>query len=131
MPMRSANARDRIEHELTDAKIRLSVALTSAVQRLVPMGKRKKENAMPEQPEQPNRPVDPPPAPPGPPEPPAPPGPPEPPAPPGPPETLPNLEANDGEPSTTTGVVKGLLGVMLLVAGWVAWRKRPGPNETA
>ena len=86
---------------------------------------------MPEQPEQPNRPVDPPPGPPGPPEPPGPPGPPEPPGPPGPPETLPNLEVNDGEPSTTTGVVKGLLGVMLLVAGWAAWRKRPGPNETA
>jgi threonine/homoserine/homoserine lactone efflux protein len=44
---------------------------------------------------------------------------------------LPGLEASGGEPSTTSGVVKGLLGVLLLVAGWGAWRKRPGLNETA
>ncbi|GMQ94142.1 MAG: GAP family protein [Acidimicrobiia bacterium] len=44
---------------------------------------------------------------------------------------IPGLQASNGEPSTTTGVIKGLLGVLLLVVGWVAWRKRPGPNETA
>ncbi len=44
---------------------------------------------------------------------------------------IPGLEASGGEPSTTSGVVKGLLGVLLLVAGWGAWRKRPGTNETA
>ncbi len=44
---------------------------------------------------------------------------------------IPGLEASNGEPSTTTGVVKGVLGVLLLVAGWGAWRKRPGPAETA
>jgi len=44
---------------------------------------------------------------------------------------IPGLEASGGEPSTTSGVVKGLLGVLLLVAGWAAWRKRPGTNETA
>jgi len=44
---------------------------------------------------------------------------------------IPGLEASNGEPSTTTGVIKGVLGVLLLVAGWAAWRKRPGPGETA
>ena len=44
---------------------------------------------------------------------------------------IPGLEVDGGEPSTTTGVVKGLLGVLLLVAGWAAWRKRPGSGETA
>ncbi len=44
---------------------------------------------------------------------------------------VPGLEASNGEPSTTTGVVKGVLGVLLLAAGWAAWRKRPGPAETA
>ena len=44
---------------------------------------------------------------------------------------IPGLEVDGGEPSTTTGVVKGLLGVLLLVAGWAAWRKRPASNETA
>lgn len=44
---------------------------------------------------------------------------------------IPGLEVDSGDPSTTTGVVKGLLGVLLLVAGWAAWRKRPGPSETA
>lgn len=44
---------------------------------------------------------------------------------------MPGLEASNGEPSTTTGVVKGLLGVLLLVAGLGAWRKRPGPQEVA
>jgi threonine/homoserine/homoserine lactone efflux protein len=44
---------------------------------------------------------------------------------------IPGLEATDGEPSTTSGVVKGLLGLLLLVAGWGAWRKRPAPAELA
>jgi threonine/homoserine/homoserine lactone efflux protein len=44
---------------------------------------------------------------------------------------IPGLEATDGEPSTTSGVVKGVLGLLLLVAGWGAWRKRPGPAELA
>ncbi|MEA1901999.1 MAG: GAP family protein [Actinomycetota bacterium] len=44
---------------------------------------------------------------------------------------VPGLETSGGEPTTTSGVVKGVLGVLLLVAGWGAWRKRPGPNETA
>jgi len=37
----------------------------------------------------------------------------------------------EGEPSTTSGVIKLVLGVLLLVAGWAAWRKRPEPGETA
>lgn len=44
---------------------------------------------------------------------------------------IPGLEVDGGDPSATTGVVKGLLGVLLIGAGWGAWRKRPGPNETA
>jgi len=44
---------------------------------------------------------------------------------------IPGLEASGGEPTTTSGVVKGVLGLLLLVAGWGAWRKRPGPDETA
>ena len=44
---------------------------------------------------------------------------------------IPGLEVDDGDPSTTTGVIKGLLGVLLIGAGWAAWSKRPGPNETA
>ena len=44
---------------------------------------------------------------------------------------IPGLGASDSEPSTTTGVIKGLLGVLLLVVGWAAWRKRPGPQELA
>ncbi|MEN8113963.1 MAG: GAP family protein [Actinomycetota bacterium] len=43
---------------------------------------------------------------------------------------IPGLETG-GEPSTTTGVIKGLLGVLLLAVAWGAWRKRPGPGETA
>jgi len=44
---------------------------------------------------------------------------------------IPGLEVSSGEPSTTTGVIKGLLGVLLLVAGWATWRKRPVSDETA
>ncbi|MEN8115107.1 MAG: GAP family protein, partial [Actinomycetota bacterium] len=43
---------------------------------------------------------------------------------------IPGLETG-GEPTTTTGVVKGVLGLLLLVAGWGAWKKRPGQGETA
>ncbi len=44
---------------------------------------------------------------------------------------VPGLEAGGSEPTTTTGVVKGLLGVLLLAVAWGAWRKRPGSDETA
>ncbi|MEA3503440.1 MAG: GAP family protein [Actinomycetota bacterium] len=44
---------------------------------------------------------------------------------------IPGLESGGSEPTTTTGVVKGLLGVLLLAAGWAAWRKRPRSGETA
>ena len=35
-----------------------------------------------------------------------------------------------GEPSTTAGVVKGLLGVLLLLAAARQWRTRPAPGES-
>jgi len=44
---------------------------------------------------------------------------------------IPGLEASEGEPSTTSGVIKLILGVLLLGVGWAAWRKRPGAGETA
>jgi len=44
---------------------------------------------------------------------------------------IPGLEASGSEPTTSSGVVKALLGVLLLVAGWGAWRRRPGATETA
>jgi len=44
---------------------------------------------------------------------------------------IPGLEANTGDPSVTSGVIKGVLGVGLLVVAVLAWRKRPGPGETA
>ena len=44
---------------------------------------------------------------------------------------IPGLEADGSDPSTTAGVINGLLGILLLGAGWAAWRKRPGPSETA
>ena len=44
---------------------------------------------------------------------------------------IPGLEASDGEPSTLSGVVKGILGVMLLLVGWGLWRKRPWPGNVA
>jgi threonine/homoserine/homoserine lactone efflux protein len=44
---------------------------------------------------------------------------------------IPGLEVSGGEPSTTAGVIKGILGGLLLAAGWAAWRKRPGPGEVA
>ena len=44
---------------------------------------------------------------------------------------IPGVEFGTGEPTTTTGVIKGLLGLLLLVVAWGAWRRRPGPDETA
>ncbi len=44
---------------------------------------------------------------------------------------IPGIELGTSEPTTTTGVIKGVLGLLLLVAGWASWRKRPGPGETA
>ncbi len=44
---------------------------------------------------------------------------------------IPGLEATDGEPSTTTGAVKGVLGILLLAVGVRLWRKRPPPGEPA
>lgn len=44
---------------------------------------------------------------------------------------IPGLEAGQGEPSTATGIVKGVLGVLLLIVGIQAWRTRPQVGETA
>lgn len=44
---------------------------------------------------------------------------------------VPGVEQSGGEPSTTSGVVKGLVGLLLLAAGWKLWTKRPGSGETA
>jgi len=44
---------------------------------------------------------------------------------------LPGLEASDGGSSTTTGVIKGILGLLLLVVGYGAWRKRPQQGVAA
>lgn len=44
---------------------------------------------------------------------------------------VPGLEADGGEPSTTSGVVKGILGLLLLAAAWGAWRRRPSHGELA
>ena len=44
---------------------------------------------------------------------------------------IPGLEPSTSEPTTTTGIVKGVLGLLLLVAGAANWKKRPGPDETA
>lgn len=44
---------------------------------------------------------------------------------------VPGLGPDGGEPSTTTGITKGVLGLLLLLVASLAWRKRPGPNEVA
>jgi threonine/homoserine/homoserine lactone efflux protein len=44
---------------------------------------------------------------------------------------IPGLEAAQGEPSTAAGVIKGVLGVLLLFVGIQAWRTRPKAGETA
>ena len=42
---------------------------------------------------------------------------------------IPGLEADDSEPSDTTGWIKLALGALLLVAGARRWRTRPGPDD--
>ena len=44
---------------------------------------------------------------------------------------IPGLEASQGEPSTTTGVIKGILGLLLVFLGVKAWKGRPGEGEVA
>jgi len=44
---------------------------------------------------------------------------------------IPGIDVDSGEPTTTTGVIKGVLGLLLLVVAIGAWRKRPGPGEMA
>ncbi len=44
---------------------------------------------------------------------------------------VPGLEASQGEPSTTTGVIKGVLGLLLVFVGVKAWRSRPREGEIA
>lgn len=44
---------------------------------------------------------------------------------------IPGLEPGAGEPSTATGVVKGVLGILLLFVGIRAWRNRPAADEDA
>ena len=44
---------------------------------------------------------------------------------------IPGLEPGAGEPSDTTGIVKGVLGILLLVLGIRAWSSRPGEGEVA
>ncbi|MDC3332548.1 GAP family protein [Ilumatobacter sp.] len=42
---------------------------------------------------------------------------------------IPGLEADDSEPSDTTGWIKLALGALLFVAGARKWRTRPGPDD--
>jgi hypothetical protein len=42
---------------------------------------------------------------------------------------VPGLGGDTGEPSTTTGVIKGVLGLLLLVAAARQWMSRPGPDD--
>jgi threonine/homoserine/homoserine lactone efflux protein len=44
---------------------------------------------------------------------------------------IPGLEASQGEPSTTSGAIKGVLGILLLLVGAKAWRSRPVGDEVA
>lgn len=44
---------------------------------------------------------------------------------------IPGLEAGGGEPSTATGIVKGVLGILLLLVGIRAWSGRPTAGEAA
>ena len=43
--------------------------------------------------------------------------------------SIPGLEADNTEPSDTTGWIKLVLGVLLLLVGVRQWRSRPGPDE--
>jgi len=42
---------------------------------------------------------------------------------------IPGLEANDSEPSNTTGWIKLVLAALLLAVGVRQWRTRPGPDD--
>jgi Sap, sulfolipid-1-addressing protein len=44
---------------------------------------------------------------------------------------IPGLQAGGGEPSTATGIVKGVLGILLLLVGIRAWRSRPADGDEA
>lgn len=44
---------------------------------------------------------------------------------------IPGLEASEGEPSTASGWVKAILGVLLLFVGVRAWTQRPAADEEA
>ena len=44
---------------------------------------------------------------------------------------IPGLQAGGGEPSTATGIVKGVLGLLLLLVGIRAWRSRPAAGQEA
>lgn len=42
---------------------------------------------------------------------------------------IPGLEADDSAPSTTTGWIKLVLGILLLAVGVRQWGGRPGPDD--
>jgi len=44
---------------------------------------------------------------------------------------IPGITAGSGEPTTTTGVIKGVLGILLLAAGVGSWLKGPRSGELA
>jgi hypothetical protein len=44
---------------------------------------------------------------------------------------IPGLETSQGEPTTASGIVKGVLGLLLLLVGIRAWRTRPRAGEVA
>jgi hypothetical protein len=44
---------------------------------------------------------------------------------------IPGLETSQGEPTTASGIVKGVLGLLLLLVGIRAWRRRPRTGEVA
>jgi len=44
---------------------------------------------------------------------------------------IPGLGGDSGEPSTTTGVIKGILGLLLLVAGVRQWLSQPRQDDEA
>ncbi len=44
---------------------------------------------------------------------------------------IPGLDAGGGEPSSTAGIIKGVLGVLLLLAAARQWASRPGAGDEA
>lgn len=44
---------------------------------------------------------------------------------------IPGLDTSQGDPTTANGIVKGILGLLLLSAGVKAWQGRPKEGETA